>query len=504
MTGSSGPADLRGSARKAEGARFLVAEGMVVEEADAVRKPLAQRLDRMLTLRFADRDLEQRFVTEHVTSGLSAIRIFLLGACLLYGAFGFLDAYIIADARIVAWAIRYGVVCPFLAAVLLLTYWSGFQRFAQVLLALCVMISGLGIIAMTAVAAAPGNALYYAGLIMVVIYGASLVRLRCVIAAVVSLLLLALYQLSALYINPIPSSLLLNNDFFLTFSVGVGIFASYMQELYARHDFTSAELLRQEKARSDELRTAAEAASKSKSDFLAIMSHELRTPLNAILGFSEIMRLRMFGPVGSERYVSYVDDIFSTAQHLLRVISDILDLSKAELGKLSLYEEEVDLLAVLDQCFRLLRDRAAEQGVRMSLQTDGVDAAVIFADQTLITQVFLNLMGNGIKFTPSPGAVTAAVSRDQDGGVVVQVTDTGIGIAEADLQRVREPFTQVANALTRKHGGAGLGLPLVCRIVELHNGTIRIDSKLGAGTSVTVKLPPERCIARAAQKRGVA
>lgn len=477
---------------------------MILDETKVASERLAKRLGRALTLRFADGDQERRFLSQHVTSGLSAIRCFMFAACLLYGAFGILDHYIIPDVRVTAWVIRYAVVCPFFIAVLLLTYWSGFQRFAQLLLAVCMLVSGLGVVAMTAVAAAPGNSLYYAGLIMVVIYGASLVRLRCAVAALVSLILLSAYQLSASYINPIPRLLLLNNDFFLSFSVGVGIFASYVQEIYARRDFVSAELLRREKAQSDQLRTVAEAASKSKSDFLAIVSHELRTPLNAILGFSEIMRLRMFGPVGSERYVSYVDDIFLTAQHLLKVISDILDLSRAEVGKLVLDEEEVDLAAVLDQCFRLLRDRAAEEGLRMSLQTSRVDGAVVLADPTLLTQVFLNVLGNGIKFTPSGGSVTASLSRDEDGGLTVRVSDTGIGIAEVDLQRVLEPFTQVESAFARKHGGVGLGLPLVRKIIELHGGSVAIESKLGAGTTVVVKVPPERCMCGPALAQGVA
>jgi len=457
-----------------------------------------------LTLRFADRAEELRFLTAHVMGGVAAIRTYLLAACLLYGAFGVLDAYIMPEVKLIAWAIRYGVVCPFLGGVLALTYWRGFSRCAQPLLASCVLISGFGVIAMTCVAGPPGNGLYYAGLIMVVIYGASLVRLRCVIAAAVSLVLLVCYQVSALYLNPIAPSLLLNNDFFLTFSVGVGIFASYTQEIYARHDFASADRLRQEMARSDELRTTAEAASKSKSDFLAVMSHELRTPLNAILGFSEIMRMRLFGPVGSERYVEYVNDIHSTATHLLRIISDILDLSKAELGKLTAKEEEIDLFGVLDQSFRLLRERAAEQGVRMSLEPNAVRESYVMADQTLMTQVFLNVMGNAIKFTPSGGAVTASLESGTDGALVVRISDTGIGIAESDLQRVLEPFTQVESAFSRKHGGAGLGLPLVCKIVELHGGSVAIESRLGAGTSVLVTIPAERWIRRPKLERGVA
>ena len=459
---------------------------------------------RPLTLRFTSGAAERRFIAEHVSRGLSAIRWFLLAACILYASFGILDYYIIPDARIEAWLIRYCGVCPFFLGALLFTYTSAFHRLAQLVLSLCMLVAGLGVIGMTAVAGPPGNAYYYAGLIMVVIYGSSLIRLRCTSAAIISLLLGALYELVAAVINPIPSDQLLSNDFFLGMALGVGIFASYVQELHARHDFISTRLLQEEKTRADYLRAEAEAASKAKSDFLAIVSHELRTPLNAIMGFSEIMRLRMFGPVGSEKYVSYVDDIHNTAQHLLKLITEILDLSKAEVGKLTLREEDVDVVALLDQCFRLLRARAVEQGLRMSLQPPGGPVPPLHADVTLLKQVFLNLLGNALKFTPQGGSIVASVAEEPDGGLVIKVSDTGIGIAEQDLPRVLEPFVQVESAFARKHGGAGLGLPLVQKIVELHGGKVAIESALGAGTTVSVKLPPARSVRRPELASGVA
>jgi two-component system, cell cycle sensor histidine kinase PleC len=457
-----------------------------------------------LTLGFENDRTERQFRMADLSRGLPTIRVFVAAAMVLYGAFGILDCYVIPEVKVAAWFIRYVVVCPLLLSVVCLTYSPRFARVAQVALSVCVLASGAGILVMIALAASGGSALYYAGLIMVVIYGSSLIRLRWITAAALSLLLVALYELIALYVNPIPARLLLSNNFFLCMSVAVGVFSGYVQEFQARRDFISTELLWREKARSDRLLEEAEAASRSKSNFLAMMSHELRTPLNAILGFSEIMQRRMFGPIGSDRYASYVEDIHHTAQHLLSVITDILDLSKAEVGKLTLNEQEIDLVALLDQCFRLLRDRAAENGLRLSLEAADDRRPVMRLDPTLVKQVVINILGNAIKFTPAGGSVSGRLVLDHDGSWLVSFTDTGIGIAEADLPRIVEPFVQVESAFVQKHGGAGLGLPLVKKIAELHGGSIAIKSRLGAGTTVVMRIPADRLVRMADRAVGAA
>jgi two-component system, cell cycle sensor histidine kinase PleC len=447
-------------------------------------------------LRFVDPEVEKRFHGAHVAEALPTIRAFLICAALFYGIFGVLDDFVIPREAATAWLIRYGLVCPCLIGVTLLTYTRFFLRASQIVMSVGMFLAGTGILLMTAVASEPGNALYYAGLIGVVSYGASLVRLRCLYAAVGAVLLVALYQLVATVVNPIPPLILLSNDFFLVMAVAIGIFSSYVQEVQARRDFVSDEELRAETIRSERLMLAAEAASRAKSDFLAVMSHELRTPLNAILGFSEIMQHQMFGPLGSARYGEYTADIHTTAQHLLRIINDILDLSKAEVGKLTLAESDVDLWTVLDESLRLLRERAGEGGVRLSLRMPEAEPPLVRADAQLLKQSFINLLSNAIKFTPSGGAVEAAIALEADGACVVRFADTGIGIAESDLPRVLEPFVQIESAFARKHGGTGLGLPLAKKIAELHGGSLEITSRLGAGTSVAVRLPPWRVVER--------
>ena len=447
-----------------------------------------------VTLRFADKALERRFVVEHLARALPTMRIFLLGASLFYAAFGFLDAFVISDAKVAAWVIRYAIVCPVLVGTAVLTYSPLFAVVSQPVLATAMFVGGMGVMAMTALAPAPGNSLYYAGLIIVMIYGSSLINLRFRYAAVLCTILVAVYQVVATWINPIPVDVLVNNDFFLIASAAISVFFSYLQELQSRRDFISTDMIQRAKATSDELRFQAEAASKAKSDFLAVMSHELRTPLNAIMGFSEVMKHRMFGPIGSEKYAGYVNDIHHTAEHLLSIITDILDLSKADVGKLTLHEEDVDVLAVLDQSLRLMREKAMEHGLRLVLQQPGIKRPILHVDARLVRQVILNLLANAIKFTPAGGLVSVALEAEGSGCWSIYVNDTGIGIAAADLPRIVEPFVQVESALSRKHGGTGLGLPLVKKIMELHGGGITITSTLGAGTTVLARFPPARYV----------
>jgi signal transduction histidine kinase len=452
-----------------------------------------------LTLQFRNRAVEARFAVECLTTALPSLRVSLLGAAVTYGSFGALDWLMIPDIKGIAAAIRYALVCPFLLAIVAFSYSKSFPRIAQYVLPAAMLVSGLGIVTMIALAHGPGHTVYYAGLILVTIIGSTLVPIGWIRVAIVSMFVLAAYQLVAIRANPISAENLLNNDFFLTAAVGAGIVASYLQELQNRRLFIRDEGLRLAREQSDALRIKAEAANTAKSEFLAVMSHELRTPLNAILGFSEIMQMQVFGPLGSERYTGYAGDIHESAEHLLGIITDILDLSKAEVGKLSIHEADVDVMGTLDYCLRLLRERAAEHGIRLSLRPlSGGESIVLRGDERLLKQVFLNVIGNALKFTPAGGAVQVGAALHADRSCVVHVSDTGIGISEADLERIFEPFFQIESAFARKNGGAGLGLPLVKKIAELHGGGVRIRSTLGAGTEVTLWFPPERVTAGAA------
>ena len=236
-------------------------------------------------------------------------------------------------------------------------------------------------------------------------------------------------------------------------------------------------------------RREAESASQAKSAFLATMSHELRTPLNAILGFSEIMTLETFGPLGSQNYRDYSRDIYDSGMHLLRVINDVLDLSKVEAGRLELRRTDVDVEESVQVALRFFRERSKKAALTLTAQIEP-GLPVLHADERVVRQCILNLVSNAIKFTPAGGTILVSARREAGGWIAIGVADNGIGIAEADLPRVLTPFGQADNAYTRKHDGTGLGLPLVKSFTELHAGTFEIRSVLGAGTTVTIRFPP--------------
>lgn len=240
-------------------------------------------------------------------------------------------------------------------------------------------------------------------------------------------------------------------------------------------------------------RRAAEGASDIKSQFLAHMSHELRTPLNAILGFSEVIKDQLFGPVGNERYRAYVADIFGSAQHLLQVVNDILDLSKLESGKVELAESELDLASLIRDCIKLVKGQADRRAIHIAVELPAdLLAASVYGDELRLKQVILNLLSNAIKFSESGQPAVIGVARTESGELAITVRDSGIGMSSADIPIALEPFRQLESALTRRFDGTGLGLPLAKMLVELHGGTLTLDSAPGVGTTVTVLLPKAR------------
>ena len=251
-------------------------------------------------------------------------------------------------------------------------------------------------------------------------------------------------------------------------------------------------------ARESELSHALEAAkeaSRTKSNFLALMSHELRTPLNAIIGFSEVLSQEMFGAIGNPRYRDYAGDIHGAGRHLLALINDILDLSKAEAGRFDLNCEEVAPGELIEECLKLMHDRARASGLYLGKNVaSGLPHLLV--DRLRLKQILLNLLSNAIKFTLAGGSVRIEARTDAEGRMLLAVIDSGIGMAKENIPLALEPVRQIASPFARNAEGTGLGLTLVKSLIEMHDGKLEIESALQRGTAARLIFPAERVIAR--------
>jgi PAS domain S-box-containing protein len=256
------------------------------------------------------------------------------------------------------------------------------------------------------------------------------------------------------------------------------------------HDIT---LRKQSEEALDNARVAAEVANRAKSEFLAVMSHELRTPLNAIIGFAEILESQLLGPQSVPQYVEFAHDIHDSGRHLLQLINDILDVARIEVGRIVLNEGPLDVAEVVHLIMTLVRERAEHGHVAVADDLPDV-LPPLRGDARRIKQALLNVVGNAVKFTPPGGRVEIWVGSAPDGGLDLRVTDTGIGIAPEDMDRVMQVFTQAETSQKRRYQGTGLGLPLTRQLMELHGGSVTLASEMGIGTRVTLHFPKDRVI----------
>ena len=252
-----------------------------------------------------------------------------------------------------------------------------------------------------------------------------------------------------------------------------------------------------------EAKELAEETNRAKSEFLAHISHELRTPLNAVMGFAELFQSEAFGALGNDKYKEYASHIYGSGRHLLELINDILELSRAEAGKLTLVDSDFEMPGVLVAALEMVRKDATEAGIELNTEVERA-LPKLRGDERRVRQVAINLLSNAVKFTPRGGRITVRADLDEDYGHRLMVCDTGVGIAKEDIERALKPFVQVDSTLTRRYIGAGLGLPLSQRLVELHGGVLKIESELGEGTTVTACFPAERTVEVTADRRGAA
>ena len=239
-----------------------------------------------------------------------------------------------------------------------------------------------------------------------------------------------------------------------------------------------------------EARAQAELANEAKSDFLANMSHELRTPLNAIIGFAEAVSSELLGPVPDKRQLEYIKDIHSSGLLLLSIINDVLDMSKIEAGKLELAPERVAVRPVIGDAVRMIRERARSRKIELVTTVPKGDISV-WGDERALKQITLNLLSNAVKFSHDGGRVDIRARLDDAGGLVLEVEDSGIGMSADEIPRVLQPFGQANAAMTKTHGGTGLGLPIAKGLAEAHSGKLLIESSPGRGTLVRITLPQQ-------------
>ena len=445
-------------------------------------------------LRFRDRHVERRYQVEQMERSRPFVRVTLALGAALYALFGLLDWMVVAPDNLTdVWLIRFGAVTPILVAAFASTWFNAFLQHTQAILVATLLAPGFGVLGMTVVTDPPVSHTYYAGLIMCVIYCSALIRLHPLTTLTANLILFVSYMAALCVASTTPAWICLTHLFFLGMSCGVGVFTSYGVEWLVRDRFVKNELLARQAERAHELQLRAEKANAAKTDFLATMSHELRTPLNAVIGFSEVIRDEMFGPVGAPAYKEYAGNIHDSGRHLLDIVNDILDITKAENGSIDLAEDEVDLSALIERVATMARGAAAAKG--LTIVSDPPPETRVVADPRLLRQATLNLAVNAAKFT-NEGEIRISATENAEAGLDIAVSDTGIGIDEADQTRIFEPFTQIEGAYSRNNGGVGLGLALVRKIADLHDARISVESTPGQGSTFTISLPPERITAR--------
>ncbi|MBT6096513.1 MAG: hypothetical protein HOH04_16630 [Rhodospirillaceae bacterium] len=271
------------------------------------------------------------------------------------------------------------------------------------------------------------------------------------------------------------------------------IIQSFGNRVYARHmSVTPSGGLTSIVTDITELRRAkqkAEDADGAKSEFLASMSHELRTPLNAIIGFAQLIAAETFGAHSNPKYLEYAEDIQGSGEHLIAIVNDILDLSKIEAGEIDLNRTEFELANAIEECVKLFRYNRDVASKRIQLRLSDETPRLV-ADDRIFKQIMINLLSNADKYTPAGGQIVIASQLGEAGSIILKIQDTGIGIASEDIERVLEPFGQARMNASITHNGTGLGLSLSKKLMELHGGTLEIDSEPNVGTTITLVFFP--------------
>lgn len=463
-----------------------------------------------VTLSFRDKKIESDYIYYYSRKIITHVRIAIIISLGLYIVFAFLDGFLFPDFKVVFHQIRFFIITPIILLIFLFTFHSSFFKYIQVITSLSIIVGAAGIIAMLYIGGEEVSALYYVGLMLVVLFNYEFLKLRFLTASIVGALILIGYFIVGLQIN-LSLSILVASLFFLVGANVLGMASLYSYELLSRQYYFSNYQLEKEKAKTIEInlnleaqvldrtsnleemnkelyeaKVVAEDSERMKSVFLATMSHELRTPLNAIIGFSDIINS---GENSEAENIAFAEIINKSGQHLLSLVDSLFDITLIESGQVKLKIGEYRMLELMSNVNSIMlqeRTKLGKENIDLILDNVNIEADFkIITDGNKIKQALINLLKNALKYTES-GEVKfwyEEVIEQNKPYLKFFVQDTGIGIPSEKIDLIFDVFTQVDETNSRKYGGVGIGLAVVQKIVNMLDGEVDVDSVVGKGST---------------------
>jgi len=445
---------------------------------------------------FDDPEREKAFRAQSNARNFRAHSFFLCAGVLIYAAYAALDWMVTGINAGTFVLIRLGLIAPAMAA-LAIVFASGRLRGHENLVFMVYMtLMSSSILFMCIRLEGPVADIYPFGMIVVVFSTAMMLlpsfRMTLALSVTVTLSITFVVMFSNVTIAAAYSSILYVLTCCMALAVGMFFHEKTERSQYAYECELERTIacMQESEQRAVNLYHEAKQAERAKSEFLAVVSHELRTPMNAIIGFSEIISKEMLGTVQPVQYQEYAVHINDSGQQLLTIINDILDISRAEVGRMSFERRPFDMFAAVDAVMTVCSANARDGNVTVVRTPSRIDELVIEGDESRMIQAMTNIVGNAIKFSRSGGEVVIDLTFTPRGELCFSVTDRGIGISEEDIEQIRQPFQQAESAFARNNGGLGLGLAICNLVANAHDGMLQIESTLGEGTTVSLVLPP--------------